>query len=404
MTDSSFAAEPDGLRRALDALLNPPAAAESGSLPASLPERGCGERAVLDLLAPIVLGGAQRLGRADALAHMDPPTPWISWAATLWNAALNQNLLHPDVAPVARDMEARVVDWLAPAFGMDGGHMTSGSTLANLTALWAAREVTGITAVMASETSHLSVAKSAHLLGLTYQPIPSDAAGRLDPAALPDDLSTAALVLTAGTTSAGAIDDLGLAGRAAWTHVDAAWAGPLRLSEAHRDRLDGIERADSVAVSAHKWLFQPKESGLILFRDSASAHRAVSFGGAYLAVPNVGVQGSHGAVAVPLLATLLSWGRSGLAARIDRSMAIADDLWQRLDAHPEAALFGPQASGVILWRPRGADDVRSVRASLPVGLASVTTVDGKDWLRNVAANPNADVETIWQAMRAVLDA
>lgn len=404
MTDPSFGADPAGLRRALDALLNPPAAAESSALPASLPESGCGEQAALDLLAPIVLGGAQRLGRADALAHMDPPTPWISWAATLWNASLNQNLLHPDVAPVARDIEARVIDWLAPAFGMDGGHMTSGSTLANLTALWAAREVEGVTAVMASDASHLSVAKSAHLLGLDYRPISTDAAGRLDPAALPDDLSTAALVLTAGTTSAGAIDNLGLAGRAAWTHVDAAWAGPLRFSETHAARLQGIEQADSVAVSAHKWLFQPKESGLILFRDSTTAHQAVSFGGAYLALPNVGVQGSHGAIAVPLLATLLSWGRSGLAARIDRTMAIADDLWHRLNDHPGAELFGPQASGVVLWRPRGAGDVRAMRESLPAGLASVTAVDGRDWLRNVAANPNADVDKIWQALRAVLGA
>ena len=53
---------------------------------------------------------------------------------------------------------------------------------------------------------------------------------------------------------------------AAWIHVDAAWAGPLVLSEQHKGRLAGIERADSVAVSAHKWLFQPKEAGLVFFR------------------------------------------------------------------------------------------------------------------------------------------
>ncbi len=402
MSDSSFEADPEGLRQALEALLAPPSSEGAQPLPGALPEQGYGEQAVLDRLSPVVLGGARRLGAPDALAHMDPPTPWIAWAMSLWNASLNQNLLHPDVAPVARDLEARVVDWLAPAFGMDGGHMTPGSTLANLTALWAARELKGVGRVIASDAAHLSAAKSAHILGLDYQAIPTDAAGCLDAGSLPDDLSSTALVLTAGTTSAGAIDDLALAGRAAWTHVDAAWAGPLRFSRRYAARLDGIEQADSVAVSAHKWLFQPKESGLIFFRDNTAAEAAISFGGAYLAVPNVGVLGSHGAVAVPLLATLMAWGRAGLEARIDRTMATAETLWQRLDDHPAAELYGPQVSGVVLWRPNDGRSAQSIREALPVGLASLTTADGRDWLRQVAANPNADIETIWPAIARAL--
>ena len=402
MTDPSFQADPDGLRQALDALLAPSSPESAQPLPNALPEDGCGERAVLDRLAPVVLGGARRLGAPDALAHMDPPTPWIAWALTLWNASLNQNLLHPDVAPMARGLEAWVVEWLAPAFGMDGGHMTPGSTLANLTALWAARELRGVRRVIASDAAHLSVAKSAHILGLDYQAVQTDGTGRLDPAALPDDLSSTALVLTAGTTSAGAIDDLALVARAAWTHVDAAWAGPLRFSRRYAALLNGIEQADSVAVSAHKWLFQPKESGLIFFRDNGAAESAISFGGAYLAVPNVGVLGSHGAVAVPLLATLMAWGRSGLEARIDRTMGIAEALWQRLNDHPGVALYGPQVSGVVLWRPNDGRSVQAIREALPVGLASLTSVDGKDWLRHVAANPNADLETIWRSIADVL--
>ena len=403
MTDPSFQADPDGLRQALDALLAPPSNESAQPVPSGLPEDGCGERAVLDRLAPIVLGGARRLGAPDALAHMDPPTPWIAWALTLWNASLNQNLLHPDVAPAARGLEARVVEWLAPAFGMDGGHMTPGSTLANLTALWAARDLGGVRKVIASDAAHLSVAKSAHILGLDYQAVQTDATGRLDPAALPQELSSTALVLTAGTTSAGAIDDLALIGRAAWTHVDAAWAGPLRFSRRYAARLDGIEQADSVAVSAHKWLFQPKESGLIFFRHNKKAEAAISFGGAYLAVPNVGVLGSHGAVAVPLLATLMAWGRSGLEARIDRTMETAEGLWQRLNDHPGVELYGPQVSGVVLWRPSDGRSAQIIQEALPVGLASLTRVGGKDWLRHVAANPNADLNTIWRAIEGALD-
>jgi len=155
----------------------------------------------------------------------------------------------------------------APYFGMNGGHMTPGSSLANLTALWSARECAGITEVIASEAAHLSIAKAAHILCLKFRTVPINAIGSMDAEQLPSDMSKAVLVLTAGSTSTGAIDSFSLIGRAAWTHVDAAWAGPLRLSK-YTDLLDGITSADSVAVSAHKWLFQPKESALVLFKDT----------------------------------------------------------------------------------------------------------------------------------------
>lgn len=402
MTDPSFTADPDGLRLALDALLGAPGEAGPQALPDALPETGLGEQAVIERLKPIVLGGARRLGAPDAAAHMDPPTPWIAWAMTQWNAALNQNLLHPDVAPVARGIEARTVDWLAPHFGMNGGHMTPGSTVANLTALWAARELRGVRTVIASDAAHLSIAKAAHLLGLAFHPVPADASERMTGDRLPDDLDNYALVLTAGTTGAGAIDDLSLSDHAAWTHVDAAWAGPLRFSTRHAGRLDGIQNADSVAVSAHKWMYQPKEAGLILFRDTEPAHRAVSFGGAYLAAPNAGLLGSHGAVAVPLLATLLAWGRTGLAERIDRAMEFAEGLRRRLDGHPGAVPFGPNVSGVVLWRPASAVSASDILARLPVGSTSITRIGGTDWLRNVAANPCADIELLWAGMKRAL--
>jgi L-2,4-diaminobutyrate decarboxylase len=117
------------------------------------------------------------------------------------------------------------MDWIVPFFGMSGGHMVPGSTIANLTALWAARECAGVKEVAYAEAAHLSVGKAAHILGLTQRPLPCGPSGALLPDALPDDLQNTALVLTAGTTSTGAIDDLALCGRAAWTHVDAAWAG-----------------------------------------------------------------------------------------------------------------------------------------------------------------------------------
>ena len=314
--DRSFFADPDGLQQALAALHQDHFSC-AADLPVALPEEGLGEQATLERLAPHVFGRASRLDRPDAMAHMDPPTPWITWALTLWNARLNQNLLHPATAPFAREAEERVIAWLAPALRMAGGHMTAGATLANLTALWAARDAAGVTRVVASEAAHLSIRKAARILGLQLDTVPADAHQRLEPQSL-GDLSRACLVLTAGTTAVGAIDPLVLAGRAAWTHIDAAWAGPLCLSPRYQLRFAGLENADSVAVSAHKWLFQPKGSALIFFRDPARANAAISLRGDYLAVPNIGVLGSQGAMAVPLLGTLMAWGRRGVAERVER--------------------------------------------------------------------------------------
>jgi L-2,4-diaminobutyrate decarboxylase len=402
MKDADFDISIEGLRRAID-LMASDQRFQKPALASDMPVTGLGAEAVLEVLAPYILGGAAPLGAELSFAHMDPPTPWIAWAATLWNAFLNQNLLHPATSPVAREAEERVIQWLAPFFGMQGGHMTPGSTVANLTALWAARELAGVTDVVAGAGAHLSIAKSAHLLGLRYCVAPSDTSGALKAEAVDGDLQRTVLVLTAGTTSTGAIDPLSLIGRAAWTHVDAAWAGPLRLSEAHAAKLDGIEHADSVALSAHKWLFQPKESGIVLFKNVQASHNAISFGGAYLAVPNIGLLGSHGAVAVPLLATMLAWGREGIAARVARCMELASQLSAFIASEPRLDLLMEPQTGVVVWRPadpaRGADFARR----LPAGAVSTTLLDGEVWLRNVAANPNADIGALTRIIRSTLD-
>jgi L-2,4-diaminobutyrate decarboxylase len=402
-SDAAFTIDTDALFEAVRLLSDQPfrdPALAFAALPEDLPDVGRGERELLSDIAALVLGGAHRLDAPLSFAHMDPPTPWLTWAMALWNARLNQNLLHPSTAPVARIIEERTVAWLAPFFGMDGGHMVPGSTVANLTALWAARDLRGVDEVAAPDTAHVSIEKSARLLGLRYRPLPTDDEGRLLPEAA-IDLDKACLVLVAGATSTGVIDPLHLAGSAAWTHVDAAWAGPLRLSDKYAGRLDGIEQADSVAVSAHKWLFQPKESALVFFRDASAAHSALSFGGAYLAAPNIGLLGSHGATAVPLFALLWAWGRKGLASRLDRCMEAADRFAAFVDGDDRLQRLGSPATGVVVWRARG-KTVQELSNALPVGLVSQTTVAGQQWLRCVAANPSVDVEAVIAAVRTAI--
>jgi glutamate/tyrosine decarboxylase-like PLP-dependent enzyme len=270
-----------------------------------------------------------------------------------------------------------------------------------LTALWAARDAKGIKKVIASQAAHLSIKKAARILGLTYYEVAIDAEGQLNPAQL-NDLSDACLVLTAGTTATGAIDPLEIAGQAKWTHVDAAWAGPLRLSPNHADVLDGIDRADSIAVSAHKWLFQPKESALILFREPELANSAISFSGNYLAEPNVGVQGSRSAAAIPLLATMIAWGQKGLADRIDRSMSMANVLARKLESNKDIQLYANPKTGVTVFRPLNIN-TQVFYERLPEGMLSTCSVENTSWLRSVAANPLADISIILSQIQRVMN-
>ena len=409
MGDPDFELDPAGLGRALELLGEHfaaageplPGAPAAASWPSELPEDGIGGAAALERLAPAVLGGAARLGHPGYFAHMDPPTPWPAWAGALWAAALNQNLLHPESAPVARDLERAVVGWLAPAFGMDGGHLLPGSSLANLTALWAARELRGVTVVAASELAHLSVRKAADLLGLELVELP---AGR-------DDHRLRVTELDIKPRRAGAHRGhrrlrRGRPARcvrdAAWRHVDAAWAGPLRLSERHAEALltpawsaptrsasgaqvaipaEGVRRGDVPrqrrrprGALLRRWLPGGAERGLL---------------------------GSHGASALPLALTLLAWGRRERPPHRALHGAFAAARRAGGARRPTRAVRRAPATGVVLWRPaRRSRPPKSRR--LDGAFVSLSTVHGETWLRSVAANPNADPDLVVDAVLAAL--
>jgi glutamate/tyrosine decarboxylase-like PLP-dependent enzyme len=393
--DPSFSAH-DGLNKALELLASQ--SRGSDDLPLTLPESGLGDMRALEMLSSHVLDKAAQLGSPTSLAQMDPPTPWITWAMALWNASLNQNMLHEMTSPFATQAEALVLSWLAPYFGMQGGHFCAGSTIANLTGIWAARDAAGVKTVVTSQAAHLSVEKACRLLRLELVKVAVDQQGRLNCEQL-SNLEDACLVLTAGTTATGAIDPLDLVGAAKWTHVDAAWAGPLRLSRTHSGRLNGLEAADSVAVSAHKWLFQPKDSALVMFRNLDIANAAVSFGGGYLAKPNVGVQGSRSAAAIPLLATLLAWGREGVAQRLDHLMQMADSLADAIEKCDRLELWGRPQTAINVFRPVNSSTPRFLQ-KLPPGMLSTCVLDGQTWARSVAANPSVDMDLVVERLMA----
>jgi len=130
-----------------------------------------------------------------------------------------------------------------------------------------------------------------------------------------------------------------------------------------------------------------------MFRNLECANEAVSFGGGYLARPNVGVQGSRSAAAIPLLATLLAWGRKGVAQRLDHLMQVADSLADAIEKSDRLELWGRPQTAINVFRPLYSSTAALVQA-LPQGMLSTCVLDGQTWARSVAANPLADMDLV----------
>ena len=372
---------------------------EEKNLPQNMLENGLGGK-VVDIMAANVLGNATYLDTPLSFAHMDPPTPWITWIMSMWNARLNQNLLHQELSPFATKAEELVIEWIKEYFGMDGGHMCNGSSIANLTALWVARDLKGIDTIIASEASHISIVKAAKILNMKLIKVPTNIDGSIDEEKLPE-MKNAVLVLNVGTTCMGAIDNLKLIGKAKWTHIDAAYAGALKFSARYADILNGVERADSISLSSHKWLYQPKDSAIVLFKDNKKAKEIMGFGSSYLSSSNIGIQGSKGANGVILLATLLYFGKKGIEKLLNNSMKNANLFYEKLKEIDEIELFKKPVTGITLFRPK-AMEVNEFLSNLPKGVFSKCKVREIEYVRSVALNPMADIEKIIDLIKITL--
>jgi hypothetical protein len=246
------------------------------------PQRGCGAQ-VVELLRAIVDGSRVQNGRF--LGYVMGSGEPVGAAADLLASVLNQNLTAWRSSPAGVTVERTVVRWLAEAIDCGGfsGHLTGGGSSANLMGLAMAREAkapvnerggaTGV--VYASEQAHMSIGKAVALLGLGRQSLrllPTDGSFRMRPgdldAAIARDraagLTPIAVVASAGTVATGAIDALAdiaiIAEREGlWLHVDGAY-GALAAMIAP-EAFEGLPRADSISLDAHKWRTRPSTAG-----------------------------------------------------------------------------------------------------------------------------------------------
>ena len=342
-------------------------------------------------------------------------------------------------------VELEVLGWFKEWLGYPeaaAGSLVSGGSAANLTALACARAAAGGLAfaddvVYVSDQSHSSLARAARLLGYgsgQVRVVPVDGSLRLGPqtlaAAMDADVRAGRrpffVSTSAGATNTGSVDPLGpiadlCAERNVWFHADAAYGGFAVLTERGRDVLAGIERADSVTLDPHKWLYQPYECGCILVRDGAKLRAAFEIVPDYLRdseaheaevnFSDLGLQLSRSTRAFKLWLSLRYFGIDAFAAAIDRSLDIATHAAHAIDAHPELELRAPPSLGIVCFRRRFDDtddegEIERRNASLAaaveasgIGLVSSTRLHGRYALRLCVLNHTTGPEHV----DAVLD-
>ncbi|WP_128477225.1 pyridoxal phosphate-dependent decarboxylase family protein [Halorussus pelagicus] len=423
-----------------------------------LPDEGQGLDATLNGVADRVLSRSVGVSDPKCVAHLHCPPLVPALAAETALAATNQSLDSWDQSPAATHVERRMVEQLCELFGYGPGGdgvFTSGGTQSNFQALllarnWFARErygrrvkETGLPhrakamRILCSEAAHFTAEQAAAHLGLgenAVVTVPTDDGYRMDPDALDATLADLrerdedpfALVGTAGTTDFGSIDPLdALADRAAehglWFHVDAAYGGALALSPTHREKLAGIERADSLAVDFHKLFYQPISCGALLLGDG-DRFDLIERSAEYLNpeegdldAPNLvskSVQTTRRFDALKPYVTFRALGRERLAELVESTLDLADDAAAMLaDAPDFEVLNDPTLNAVVFrYRPEGVGDERAGRlnaaireALLRSGDAVVgrTEVEGTTSLKLTLLNPKTTVGDVGDVLDAV---
>ncbi len=332
---------------------------------------------------------AERL--RDTYPYPDPhyagqmlkPPAAVAWAAYATTMLLNPNNHALDGGPATARMEREAVAQLAAMFGLGEpylGHLTSSGTIANLEALWVARELAPGRTVLSSECAHYTHERMCGVLGVAHESVAQDDRGRIDLDALAQRLaagSVGTVVATLGTTPLGALDDVAAIAdlcerHGARLHVDAAYGGFFTLL-ADGAAQPGVEpgpfaavaRADSVVVDPHKHGLQPYGGGCVLFADPAVgrfyAHDSpyTYFTSGDLHLGEISLECSRaGAAAAALWTTLraLPLTRAGLGTHVAAARQAGLRLARRMaDDERTALVVEPELDIVCClarhWRP-----------------------------------------------------
>jgi L-2,4-diaminobutyrate decarboxylase len=391
------------------------------------------------------LAAATRLHHPGYMAHQVAVPHPMGAVGSLIDGTLNNAMAIYEMGPAASAIEFVLVNWmlakvgwtpqpLPPAEGASGGGvLTHGGSLANLTALMAARAridpeawqdgVSRDLVVLAPEACHYSIARALGIMGLGRRALraaPADADERLRPDRLPEALGrlrdegcrVLAVVANGCCTAAGLYDPLREAGafcreNGLWLHVDAAHGASALLSERLRPRLDGLELADSMIWDAHKMLRTPTVCAAVLVRERADLDRAFRQEASYLFhdkdQPGFDfiqrtVECTKAALGLRLFMVLAAEGEAALARYIEGRADFARQAAERIRRQPGFEVAVEPESNIVCFRAPGSDehqlDLR--RRLLERGRHYLTTTAfrGRRWLRITAMNPGTDLDDI----------
>ena len=403
------------------------------------PEQAAEYGAVLARVIANVLPYAARTDHPGYFAFIPSFTTWPAALAELTAAAANPYCGAWMESAGAAQIELEVVDWFRDWLGMPAstaGLLVSGGSAANLMALLVAREAAGgpsdDSVLYVSDQAHSSLARTARAMGLRPQQVrvlPTDDRWRLLPetvtAAVRADRSVGrvpfALCASAGSTNTGAVDPLGEladvgAEEGLWLHVDAAYGGFAALTAKGRSALAGIDRADSVTLDPHKWLYQPMECGSVLIRDGARLERTFAIHPDYLDgdatqgagevnFADRGLQLSRGFRALKIWVTMQTFGLAAFRAAIQRNLELAEFAEALIRRHAGLTLMAPATLGIVCFRREwpGCDEAETERRGLALAddlersgmaLVSATRLAGRHAIRLCILNPTSSEEHV----------
>jgi aromatic-L-amino-acid/L-tryptophan decarboxylase len=325
----------------------------------------------------------------------------------------------------AAAIELGVVRWFCRVCGLPdvaGGLFVSGGSMANLTGLVAARHsllqdrIEGAT-VYFSDQTHSSVERALHVIGFSREQIrklPSDENFRLSiqtlRAAIAEDrakgLRPFCVIANAGTTNTGAVDPLNdladlTAQEKMWLHIDGAFGAAAILSERGRALLGGLERADSISLDPHKWLFQSFECGCVLVRDVALLKSAFQIKPDYLRdvhrnfaefnPADHGVQLTRSFRALKVWLSLQTFGVAAFREAISRGFELAEIAERELRARKGWEILSPAQTATVCFRFGNRDEIQTQLVDLVMrdGYALLTSTElrGVVSLRLCTINP-----------------
>ncbi|HZY61097.1 MAG TPA: aminotransferase class V-fold PLP-dependent enzyme [Edaphobacter sp.] len=339
----------------------------------TLPEKGTDATTLMNRAADLLFDHSLLSGHPRFWGYITSSPAPIGALAEMLAAAVNPNVSAWVLSPMASEIEAQTVRWIAGMLNYPtdcGGLLVSGGNMANFVCFMAARRAkaegdvrtkgmdgTRLRAYCSRET-HTWIQKAADLSGMgtdAIRWIDTDSQQRIDVGALrkaiQNDLAAGdrpfMVAGTAGTVSTGAIDPLHKLAEVCrefdlWFHVDGAYGAMAAILPDTAEALAGMSMADSVATDPHKWLYAPLEAGCALVRDAGKLRNAFSYNPPYyhfgteaINYFDLGPQNSRGFRALKVWLALQQAGREGYVQMLTENVRLSQEMFARIPQYPE---------------------------------------------------------------------